>query len=380
MPPCVAIVVEPSSGFTRKVLLGVGEFILGRGPWRVTYIEIDRSGPLPAWLSSWKGDGMIVRGENPRIPQALSNFGGPIIDATPSHLLPNAPWVKTDDSEVARLAFEHFLERGFVNYAFCGVANLYWSTRRSAAFSELVRSAGFPCPTLDLPSDRSGADPSIETLGNWLQKLPKPVAIFAGSDFCAMHVLEACRRHNLPVPEEIAVLGAGCDDAINALSAIPPSSIILNPRRVGWEAAALLSQFMQQPGTVPSEVGVTPLGITTRQSTDILAITDPKIARVLRFIREHACEGISVSDVLNACPMARRILEMRFKKLLGRSPRQEIERIQLNRVRELLTGTDLSLSEIAERTGFESHNLSVAFKQKIGISPGEFRKQHGIGK
>ncbi len=44
------------------------------------------------------------------------------------------------------------------------------------------------------------------------------------------------------------------------------------------------------------------------QSTDVFAIDDPKIQQVLRFIREHASEGIDVRDVLQAVPMARRTL------------------------------------------------------------------------
>lgn len=375
MPPRVAIVVEPTSAFTRNVLLGIGEFILGHGPWHVTYLEIDRNATLPASLFNWQGDGVIVRSEHVRIPEALAEFKGPIVDATPSHLLPNAPWVKTDDTEVAELAFRHFEERGFQNFAYCGVNQLYWSTRRQVAFSEILSQAGLQCSVVNLPSDRRGTEDSIEKLGLWLESLPKPVAVLAGSDFCAMHLLEACRRYNIAVPEEVAVLGIGCDEAINALSSVPPSSVILNPRRVGWESAGLLDALMQNRSK-PADIWIPPLGVKTQQSTDILAVNDPQIARALRFIREHACEGIAVSDVLNACPMARRVLEMRFKRILGRSPRQEIERIQLNRAKELLTGTDLPLDKIAEHTGFEPHNLSVVFKQKIGVSPGVFRKQH----
>jgi LacI family transcriptional regulator len=124
---------------------------------------------------------------------------------------------------------------------------------------------------------------------------------------------------------------------------------------------------------------IPPLGIATRQSSDILAVGDPKIASALRYIREHACEGIRVSDVLRHCPMARRALEARFRKLIGRTPRQEILRVQLNRVKELLVGTDLPVWEIAGRTGFETDYLSVVFKQETALAPTEYRKRYGCG-
>ena len=123
---------------------------------------------------------------------------------------------------------------------------------------------------------------------------------------------------------------------------------------------------LEEPHLIP------PVGIATRQSSDILAVSDPKIAAALRHIREHACEGIRVSDVLRHCPMARRALEGRFRKLIGRTPHEEILRVRLNRARELLSSTDLSLAAIAERTGFvHSEYLSVAFKRETGAPKSE---------
>ena len=78
--------------------------------------------------------------------------------------------------------------------------------------------------------------------------------------------------------------------------------------------------------------------------------------------------------------MARRTLEARLKALLGRTPRAEIARVQMNRVKELLASTDLALAEIAGRAGFRhTEYLSVAFKRETGMTPGEYRKRHGSG-
>jgi LacI family transcriptional regulator len=81
-----------------------------------------------------------------------------------------------------------------------------------------------------------------------------------------------------------------------------------------------------------------------------------------------------VKDVLKAVPHSRRLLENRFKKLIGRTPHEEITRVQLNRVVELLTQTDLSLEQIAERSGFAHvEYLSVVFKKKMGLPPSKYR-------
>ena len=93
--------------------------------------------------------------------------------------------------------------------------------------------------------------------------------------------------------------------------------------------------------------------------------------------RQNACNGIQVKDVLRVVPQSRTLLESRFKRLIGRTPHEEILRVRLNRVKELLVETDLSLDEIAERTAFNHvEYLSVAFRREIGIPPSQFRAQN----
>ena len=94
----------------------------------------------------------------------------------------------------------------------------------------------------------------------------------------------------------------------------------------------------------------------------------------MQYIREHACDGINVSDVLRAVPLSRRVLEQRFQRLLGHTPREEILQVRLGRVKQLLAETDLPLYLIAERTGFEHvEYLSVLFKRETGRTPSAFR-------
>ena len=46
-------------------------------------------------------------------------------------------------------------------------------------------------------------------------------------------------------------------------------------------------------------------------------------------------------------------MERRFKNLLRHSPQDYIVRVKIYRVKTLLTGTDLSMAQMAERTGFD---------------------------
>lgn len=373
--PKVALLFETPNAYARGILRGIGEYILTHGPWRVNFVQLGLDDLPPAWLSSWDGQGIILRGENLRMAEAVAQLSIPAVDLTPSRLLPKAPWVKSDDAAVARMAARHFVERGFRNFAFCGNSLFSVSARREELFEVHICGAGHLCHSFKDGGKVLSSDAEIDMISRWLVTLPNPIGVFAFYDGRGQQVLEGCRRAGLAVPEQVAVLGVDNDEVLCMLSPPPMSSVILNPRRAGWEAAALLSLMMNGEEIPSAEYFIPPIDIAVRQSTDILAVSDPQIAKALHFIREHACEQIGVKHVLQNCPMARRRMEMRFRKLLGRTPHQEIIRMKLNRVKELLLGTQLSVSEIAERTSIDPQHISALFKEENGLTPGEFRRK-----
>jgi LacI family transcriptional regulator len=98
--------------------------------------------------------------------------------------------------------------------------------------------------------------------------------------------------------------------------------------------------------------------------------------KALRYIREHACEGIRVSDVIAQTRHSPSTLERRIKALLGRSVKSEITRVKLERVKLLLQESDLKVTEVAGKTGFaESKYLCQVFYASVGMTPTNYRKQ-----
>jgi LacI family transcriptional regulator len=119
---------------------------------------------------------------------------------------------------------------------------------------------------------------------------------------------------------------------------------------------------------------VEPLGVLTRRSTDVLAVEDRQVAAAARFIREHACEGIHIRDVLRAVGMSRSTLERRYQRFMGRSPKHDLLRFRLERAKQLLSETDFPVARVAEKLGFEhTEYLNVIFKKKTGLTPARFR-------
>ena len=371
--PKIALLIETSNAYARGLLQGIVAYIREHGPWSIHLSEHTRGDKAPVWLRSWDGDGIIARIENPAIAEALRRVRMPIVDVSAARLIPALPWFETDDSAVAHAAAEHLIERGFTHFAYAGESRFNWSKWREEHFVNCIRAAGFPCPIFR----GTGVDPDeqqMDQLASWIRELPKPVGVMACYDFLGRQILDACRRIGVAVPDEVAVVGVDNDELLCELASPPLSSVIPNTHKTGYAAAALLDLMIQGAKFKGEAHLIPPIGIAVRQSSDVLAIHDQNISRALNYIRNNACNGINVQDVLRAVPQSRRLLEKRFLKFIGRTPHQEIMHVQLQRVKQLLTRSELSLEEIAERCGFKHvEYLSVAFKRETGLPPSKFR-------
>ncbi len=371
----VALLIETSNAYARGLLRGIVSYVREHRPWAIHLAEGARGGRPPAWLARWDGHGVVARIENEDIARVVRRLRVPAVDVSAARLVPSLPWVETDDAAIAREAFDHLCGRGFRRLAYCGDDRFNWSRWRRDHFERMACRAGLECHVYCTPPGRpADSEGEVERIARWLAGLPKPVGVMACYDFRGRQVLDACRRRGIAVPDEVAVLGVDNDDLLCELSDPPLSSVILNPHRTGYEAAALLDRMMSGGKVSPRARLVGPLGVATRRSTDVLAVEDPEAAAVLRFVRERACEGISVKDVLRAFPQSRRRLEQRLRKLIGRTPHEEIMRVRLDRVKTLLAQTDLSLERIAALTGFlHAEYLSVAFRREVGLPPSRYR-------
>ncbi len=372
----VALLIETSNAYARGLLQGVVHYIREHRPWSFHLMEQGRGDDPPPWLAGWKGDGLIARIETPRIARAVVKTGLPAVDLSAARLVPTLPWVETNDEEIARLAASHLIERGFKRFAFCGDARFNWSVWREKHFVAQLAAAGHACAVFRPLVAGSDVAAEARELTRWLEELPKPIGIMAGYDIRGEQVLNACRAAGLAVPDEVAVIGVDNDALLCELASPPLSSVIPNAHRAGYEAAELLDRLMSGKKVTATARLISPLGIAERQSTDVLAVDDRAVARAVQFIREHACEGINVSDVLRAVPLSRRVLEQRFQRLLGCTPREEILHVRLARVKQLLGETDLPLYVVAERTGFEhGEYLSVVFKRETGRTTRAWRDE-----
>jgi len=375
----VALLVETSNAYARGLLDGIIAYQREHELWSIYVGEQERGARPPLWLKKWKGDGVIARIETDAIASVVRRMKLPTVDVSAARRVKDIPWVETNDRDIARLAARHLIDRGFQSLAYCGEPAFNWSQWREEHFLSVAHEAGCESHVF---RGRSQHDKDYSwtrersRLKTWVRKLPKPVGVMACYDFKGQQLLDICRELDIAVPEQVAVIGVDNDARLCKLCTPPLSSVIPDTLRTGYEAAQLLDHMMRGDKVSCDPILVPPLGIAERQSSDVYAIDDEDVVAALRFIRENACSGITVANVLRVVPLSRRVLEYRFQNLVHRTPHEEIIRIRMERVRRLLRETDLSLAEIAQRTGFaQADYLSVAFKKAMGVSPRAYRKE-----
>lgn len=381
----VALLIESSRAYGRGLFLGIAKFVREHHEWSVQSEEWKWTDAFPAWLRNWDGDGVIARVETPKMAAFIKQLGVPAVDLRGSVSGFDMPLIDTLDSKVASLAAEHLIDRGFRHYAFCGFVGANYSDKRSRWFQERLAQSGYACHVY-CPPLRAAELQTIgyekqgllfqEDLGRWLVSLPKPIGVMACNDIRGQQALNLCRRLNLAVPEELAIIGVDNDEILCELSDPPLTSVVPDTFRIGYDAAVLLERMMAGGKPPAKPILIPPRGIETRRSTEVLALDDRQLAVGLRFIRDHAFDSITVNEAAKAAGLCRRVFERRFAAQMGRSPKAEVLRLRLERVKQLLADTDWNLAQIAERTGFNySEYLHTVFAQKVGVTPGDFRKQ-----
>lgn len=376
----VALFIEASRAYARGLVRGVARYNREHRQWSVYFTPQGPNDPPPAWLAEWSGDGILARIDNQAVAEAILKTGLPAIDLRRALSGLGLPTIGPDDAAVARLAVDHLLQRGFRSFGFFGTPRGMHPSMDARAdhFQRLVHQAGFPCDVLCARRRRmsnEGWDKELDRVVAWVHALPKPAGVMACNDDRGLQLLDACRRAGVLVPDEVGVVGAGNDDCLCSLSLPPLTSIDLNPQRIGYEAAALLDEMMAEPARKVRHLLVEPRGIVTRMSTDVLATEDQAVIRAVTFIRAHACNRIRVGDVLRHVRMSRGALEPRVKLVLGRTIYQEIQRVQIERVKELLLTTPSPLKQIAHQAGFAYPEYMMrVFRRATGQTPAQYRK------
>ena len=300
-------------------------------------------------------------------------------------------FVDVDSTEIGRLGAKCLTEHGsYTAYGIVGFEEVFhWSQTRMQNFCGTLAEKGLDGSVLHVKRANIHETSTHRTMYEWAAKLHRPAAVMAVTDELARQFIEALSAHGLNSPQDIAVLGVDnewilCTHMSPTLSSIQPDF-----ERSGYLAAECLARLLSADTprkareTVRLHMTSPVKSVARRESTAPSNTTGLTILRAEEFIRDHSDGGIRPDDVARHLGISRRLLDLRFRAITGKTVLEAIQEEQLNRVRDLLRTTSLSITEISNRCNFRSENhLKRLFKNAFGMTMRDYRKSteyNGLG-
>ncbi|MCC5828047.1 MAG: substrate-binding domain-containing protein [Phycisphaeraceae bacterium] len=375
----VALFGLSDSGYDSGVLRGILAYAQDQTDWTFPYLLNEAEGVSA--LDSAELDGVIAHITNDELADKLKARHLPVVNLARVIGNLDVPTVGPDDEAAGKMAAEFFLARSYETLAFYGssLGHRYSMLRergcRNAAVSRGAEFRSFP-GDLKLSPDKLRDEVRLRRLlSEWLHDLPKPVGIACVHDRRGRHLAELCREMDIAVPEQIAIIGMDNYERMCLMCRPALSSVEWPCERIGREAASWLDRMFNGENLTERRIKIPPSGIVSRGSTDAVAVSDAPLNEALRYMRQHARDGIRVADVIKAVPISRRDLERRCFAALGRTPLQELHRLRVEHASRLLASSELPLSQVATSSGFRDVNhLSRVFNRHHGQTPAVWRK------
>lgn len=391
----VAFVSPLSTAYLHRLLRGGLSFAEIRSRLMVRNFLVPRNfhkvaGPGEALdgLLAWNPDGILGFLENEEVDGLLRLLPGPrpLVNMCASQLRPGVAVVAASLIRHIEVVVRHLREQGLRSLALLSLeSEEQMQTDMAAIFTRIARPPeGMKATLVEvvdhglLDDPEAAVTPVPPRLATWIRELPKPCGMFCPQSGGGGYVIRVCHALGLRVPQDIAVIGA--DDADISLSSSPTLTCVMPiGEKIGFEAMRILEEMMAGHAGPVDRVRIDAADLHVRQSTGMQRAHVCDIAAALDHIRHHACGGLSVARLLEATQrVSSKTFHTHFKAATGQSPGEAIQQRQLEEARRLLAETSLSITMVAEKSGFGgSSDFARRFRAMEGMSPGEFRRKAG---
>lgn len=380
-PHRITLLFNANKAYDRQVIEGVGEYLQASQLGWDIFMEEDFRARIDT-IKDTLGDGVIADFDDPEIQRALEGTRVPIVAVggsyhRPEHYPPHH-YIATDNFALVHSAFLHLKEKGVNRFAFYGLpgsSGKRWASEREYAFRQIMQTEAYQGVVYQgLETSSDNWQHAQNRLADWIQTLPPQTGIIAVTDARARHLLQVCEYLHIPVPEKLTVIGIDNEEMIRYLSRVALSSVAQGTRQMGYQAAKLLHKLLSHDPLPLQRILVPPARVVERSSTDYRSLHDPAVIQAMHYIRNHACRGIKVEQVLDAVGISRSNLEKRFKEEVGETIHGVIHAEKLEKARSLIASSSLSLNEISQMCGYPSLQYFYSvFKKEFGNTPGEYR-------
>ncbi|HAI11702.1 MAG TPA: hypothetical protein DCM28_08355 [Phycisphaerales bacterium] len=371
--PLIHVQLQFDTRCGRDIARGIIAYARQYTQWQFSHVDMHETLVLNAQSSGVIGQFYL--------PESYSVVNGaqiPLVKVGQQSPNVQVPLVASNDRAIGHMAAEYFLSLGLEHFAFASGGRWPFAQERLQGFINEINNKSHCSTKLFFGTAETKVQiPDYEQkMIQWLKSLPKPCGIFCANDSAGIELIRLARISGLRIPTDMAVLGVDDDEIYCEFSEIPLSSIVQPLYTIGYEAARLMDLHLKDPDRKPQTIRLPPVKVVRRASSDMLALDDADVAKALRLIRDNATRDINVAWVVKQWSVNRRSLERRFVKLVGHSLLDEIHRVRFEHAKSLLAQTMMSLKEVAASSGFyDARYMATCFRQKLGISPSDYRKQ-----
>lgn len=376
----VILLTDFGEEYSNNLLEGIVKYSRETKPWALckmplSYRDIHGVEGVIEWAKEWKADVVIAQFYKNDNVELFKKENILAIAQDFEIRFSNIPNITGNHIKAGEIGAQHFIHKGFVNYAFLGLKNVVWSYERCLGFKKELSKNNLLHHYFEYVKEEGEALwYYADSLKQWLVNLPKPIAIMACDDNQAKHIAEICSFIGITIPNEISLLGVDNDKMICLLSDPPLSSINQNTIKGGYEVAQLIDRLILNPEYPWKNIIVEPTYITTRTSSDIYSTSNPHVSKVIDYIHKNISQKLTVDELIELIPSSRRSFESLFKRITGNSIYEYILNLRIEKFSFELMSTNRPIIDIALDLGYIDYkNLSRQFKVLKGCTPSEFR-------
>lgn len=356
--------------YPRLVRIGVGRFCSEHRIEHLRHYSLKAKGlrTVEELAAAGQLDGLIVFAASSRKINWLAGLKLPSVNVSARIRTPQLPQVVPDNHRMGVLGAQHLLEQGHRRLAFVSIENRFFARERQRGFVETCIS--------------HGVEPQIFKLEELLEALPEllrakaPLAVMTAMDRIALDLVNHCLLHRIPVPEKLALASADNSDIDCLGSSVSISSVDIEGEAVGYRACSELLGLIESGKPATPYLQVKTSRVMQRDSSAPILANDDRLQRALQWLRAQALSPTNIKEIASRFKVPRRSFDRAVMRLLGRTSRQEMERLRMERARELLVKTNLPVAEIAEQVGYlRTNRFSARFTAVHGVSPRQYRRQ-----
>lgn len=331
-------------------------------------------------LEKIQWDGAIVRITDRRTREHIKRLKKPVVNVSSWIEEAHIPTVRREERMSGAAAAQHLLAKGVTRFGFIRRRGDAWfHSERYQGFVETLQRARFRCDVYQ-QKEPLKEKKEMQRFQTWVKSLRPPLGLFLSDDVGAQNVIDVCHDVGLLIPRDIALIGSMNQPDVVYHTDPPLTCVNPDEETVGYVAAKLLSKLMQGEQVDPHAIDIPPLPVIERESTQIVGIDDEVIRRAVEFVLSKFTHPLSILDIAEHLSISRATFYRRFLKAVGETPHDYIQKIRVDKAKELLQADEsVPLEDVAVACGFTSRkHLNESFIRLVSESPSQWRSKHAI--